>query len=262
MAKPLKNPPVYFTGVEARFNALLKLGDYLPSIQESMRKAGFSDFATRKTVAIQIAAQEGQQTPAPTTTMVEQFVFGNLEKTHRFILGSASLVLVSTRYGHFEDFSDKFLRALTLVHEVVKLDFTERVGLRYLDHISPMRGDSLNQYLVPEVFGLRARLGGEPVYVLTETVNRIGNVQVRSRAVVQNGPLAFPPDLQPEGMAVDNRFLERSGLHAILDTDGSVEGRLIFSIDVVSEQLHAIHGVLSDTFAAVATDYARKVWNE
>jgi uncharacterized protein (TIGR04255 family) len=264
MGTPLKNPPVYFTLVDARFNTLLKLGDYIPSIQESMRKAGFPDFASRRTFAIQTAPQDGlSQISTPTPILIEQFVFGTADKMHRFVLAAGALTLASTRYGRFETFSENFLNGLARIHGIVNLDYTERVGLRYLDQIAPKQGDALEQYLVPEVLGLRDRLGGEPVHAFTQTLNRFEPVQLLSRVVVQNSPLAFPPDLLTErDMVIENRFMKFSGLHAVLDTDGFVEGRHDFSMDTVRHQLQSIHDVLSDAFKTLVTDHARKVWNE
>jgi len=261
MGTPLKSPPVYLTVVQARFNTLLKLGDYLPSIQEAMRKAGFSDFTARKTVALQFAAQEGQATP-PSVINLEQFLFGNADKTHSFLLNPDALTLQSTRYGRFEDFSAQFLKGLALVHEVVQLDFTDRVGLRYLDHVAPGSNDRLDQYLVPEVRGLGARLDGKAVHSFSETYSRVGDVQLRSRVLIQDSGLAFPPDLTADGMAIDGRFLEYSGHHATLDTDGFVEGRMAFSTPAVGEQLGTIHRVISAAFKAAVTEYAFKVWDE
>ncbi|WP_375791160.1 TIGR04255 family protein [Bradyrhizobium sp. vgs-9] len=261
MGTPLKSPPVYFTVVQARFNTLLKLGDYLPSIQEAMRKAGFPDFTSRKTVALQFAAQEGQATP-PSVVNLDQFLFGNADKTHTFVLNPDALTLQSTRYGRFEDFSAQFLKGLGLVNDIVQLDFTDRVGLRYLDHVAPRSNDSLDLYVVPEVRGLGARLAGELVHSFSETFSRVGNVQLRSRILIQDGGLAFPPDLTADGMQIDTRFREYSGRHATLDTDGFIEERMAFSAPAVGDQLHAIHGVISEAFKAAVTDHAFKVWNE
>jgi uncharacterized protein (TIGR04255 family) len=257
----MKSPPVYFTVVQARFNTLLKLGDYLPSIQEAMRKAGFPDFTSRKSAALRLAAQEGQATP-PTVIDLEQFLFGNADKTHIFVLNPDALTLQSTYYGRFEDFSAQFLKGLTLVHDVVRLDFTDRVGLRYLDHVAPRPNDSLDQYVVPEVRGLGARLGGKPVHSYSETFSRVGDVQLRSRVLIQNGGVAFPPDLTPDGMKIDDRFLRYSGHHATLDTDGFIEERMVFSAPAVGKQLHAIYGVVSAAFKAAVTEHAFKVWDE
>jgi uncharacterized protein (TIGR04255 family) len=262
MGTPLKNPPVYFTVVQARFNALLKLAEYVPSVQEAMRKAGFPDFMPRKTVALQFSAQVGQAPPS--VVNLDQFLFGNLQKTHSFLLQGDALTLQSTHYGQFEDFSAQFLKGLDIVHDVVRLDFTDRVGLRYLDHVAPRRNDDLELYIVPEVRGLSARLGSNavPVHSFAETFSRVGDVQLRSRVLIQDGGLAFPPDLTADGMEIDGRFLEYSGRHAMLDTDGFVEKRMPFSASAVGVQLHAIHGVISAAFKAAVTEHAFKFWDE
>lgn len=261
MGKPLKNPPVYFTVVQVRFNALLKLADYLPSIQENMRQAGYPDFESRKTIALQLNLQEGgQATPSP--VHLEQFVFGNVEKTHNFVLNPDALTLQSTRYGRFEDFSTAFLKGLILVHEVVRLDFTARTGLRYLDLVAPKPGERLNAYLVPEVLGLSAQFGGKPLYSFAETLNQMDNVQLRSRVLIQEGGLAFPPDLAPQGLEVEDRFMAHSGHHAILDTDGSVEKRDVFSADEIAQQLEAIHGVIGTAFKQTVTPHALSAWDK
>jgi uncharacterized protein (TIGR04255 family) len=261
MGTPLKSPPVYFTVVQARFNTLLMLGDYLPSIQEAMRRGGFPDFTSRKMVTLQIAAQEGQVT-APNVVNLEQFLFGNADKTHMFVLNPDALTLQSTRYGRFEDFSALFLKGLAIVHDVVQLDFTDRVVLRYLDHVAPRPNDSLDLYVVPEVRGLGARLDGKAVHSFSETFSRVGDVQLRSRVVIQDGGLAFPPDLTSDGMKIDDRFLGYSGHHATLDTDGFIDGRMAFSIPAVGEQISTIHRVISAAFKAAVTEHAFKVWDE
>lgn len=261
MGMPLKNPPVYFTVTQVRFNTLLKLVDYLPSIQEGLRKAGFPAFSTHSSVAIQVVVQQDGQ-PAPQAVSREQFLFANAEQTHSFVLSNDALTFQSTDYGTYEKFSETFLKGLALVHEVVALDFTERVGLRYLDHIYPRVGDDLGKYLAPQVRGLSAHLGGTSIHSYAESFNRLGEVQLRVRVVIREGGLAFPPDLFPQGMVLQDRFVQATGLHAVLDTDGFVEGRLLFSLDAVSQQLAVIHDVIGTAFRATVTDHARVVWNE
>lgn len=260
MGTPLKNPPVYFTVAQVRFNPLLKLADYLPSIQEGLRKAGYPAFTAHSTIALQFMVQGGQTVPQPVPR--EQFLFANVEQTHCFVLSSDALTFQSTNYGTYELFSEAFLKGLALVHEVVTFDFTDRVGLRYLDHVFPKAGDSLSLYLAPEVQGLSVRLGGQSVHSYSEALNVVGDVKLRARVVIQDGGLAFPPDLLPQGMAVQARFAQAQGMHAILDTDGFVEGRKLFSLDDVGHHLQDIHEVIGDAFRATVTDHARAVWSE
>lgn len=260
MGVPLKKPPVYFTVAQVRFNPLLKLPDFLPSIQEGLRKFGFPAFTVHKTIALQFAVQDGRTVPQPVPH--EQYLFANVEQTHCFVLSADSLTFQSTDYGTYESFSDVFLDGLALVHKEVSLAFTDRVGLRYLDHVFPEAGDSLSLYLAPEVQGLSNRLGGQPMHSYSEALNAVGNVLLRARVVIQNGGLGFPPDLVPQGMAVQQRFLQAQGMHAILDTDGAAEGRALFSLDAVRQHLVSIHEVIGAAFRATVTDHARAVWSE
>jgi uncharacterized protein (TIGR04255 family) len=260
MGPPLKKPPVYFTVAQVRFNPLLKLSDFLPSIQEGLRKFGFPAFTVHTTVALQLAVKDGQTVPQPVPH--EQYLFANVEQIHCFVLSSDSLTFQSTNYGTYESFSEVFLEGLALVHKEVALDFTDRVGLRYLDHVFPKPVDNLSLYLAPEVQGLSTRLGGQPVHSYAEALNAVGNVMLRTRVVIQNGGLGFPPDLLPRGMAVQQRFLQAQGMHAILDTDGSVEGRALFSLEAVREHLFAIHEVIGAAFRATVTPHALAAWSE
>lgn len=260
MGAPLKNPPVYFTVAQARFNPILKLADFLPTIQESFRQARFPDFAKHTTMAIKVNLKDGQVTPTP--EVQERYVFGNAAKTHSFILDANSLTLQSTDYGRFESFSDEFLKGLARVHEAVQLDYTERVGLRYLDRIVPLAEDNLREYLAAEALGLSAKLGGSPVHSFCETLTVVHGTKLVSRAITQSGPLAFPPDLMPLGLEVAERFKAHQGLHVILDNDGFFEGREAYSADTVRSHLDGIHEVIGTAFRSVATKYAFEKWNE
>jgi uncharacterized protein (TIGR04255 family) len=259
MGTPLKNPPVYLVLAQVRFNPILKLADFLPSIQENFRQAGYPDFDHQHTILIQLAAQKGQP---PTPVQQERFLLGNVERTHTFILDGQSLALQSTHYGQFETFSDCFLKGLSIVNDVVNLAFTERIGLRYLDRVMPQPGETIEQYLVEQVQGLNSRLSGRMFYSFTEAMNEIGNIKLLSRVAIQRGPLAFPPDIQPGNMRIAERFTSYDGISAILDNDGSVEGREVFSTKTVAEHLDAIHEVIGTAFKATATPYAFTTWDK
>jgi uncharacterized protein (TIGR04255 family) len=262
MGIPLKSPPVYLTLAQVRFNPILKLADFLPGIQESFRQAGYPDFDRQHIISIHLTtAQEGQP-PAPTPVQQERFQFGNVEKTHTFILDGQSLTLQSTNYGQFETFSVYFLEGLSIVHDAVKLAFTERVGLRYLDRVMPQPGETIEQYLVEQVHGLNSRLGGRPLYSYAEAMNEIENIKLLSRVAIQVGPLAFPPDIQPGNMRITERFTSHVGISAILDNDGFVEGREAFSTKAVAEYLDLIHKVIGTAFKTTATPYAFAAWDK
>jgi uncharacterized protein (TIGR04255 family) len=261
MGDPLRNPPVYFTVAQVRFNPILKLADFLPSVQESFRHARFPDFVKHSTIAIKVNVQEGVTTPTP--HQQERYAFGNAAKTHSFLLDECSLTLQSTDYGRFETFSEEFLKGLDRLHEIVQLDFLERVGVRYLDRVVPLAAnDTLAQYLAPEALGLSTRLPGSAVHSFCETLTEVQGMKLLSRVVMLTGPVAFPPDLLPLGLEVAKRFQSQHGPHAVLDNDGFVDGREPYSVDTVRTHLHTIHEVIRAAFRAIATPYAFKVWNQ
>jgi uncharacterized protein (TIGR04255 family) len=259
MGKPLKNPPVYFTVAQARFNPVLNLKEYLPAIQESMRLAGYPVFQAANVFVVTFVT-DGQPTPTP--AQHEKYIIGTADERHNFVLTHNALTLQSTDYGNFEAFSDKFAKGLQLVHDAVKLDFVDRIGLRYLDHVAPLKQDDVMSYLAPEVLGLGNKLPGIPQYTFSESLNVHEQIQLRSRVVIQNGPVSFPPDLFPEGLKVNGRFMQYVGPHAILDNDGFIEGRAPVDVGAISAQLSTIHDAISAAFKAVTTDYARKAWDE
>lgn len=260
MGTPLKNPPVYLTLAQVRFNPVLKLADFLPGIQESFRRTNFPDFETQHGISIQVTIQDGKPVPQPVPQ--ETYLFGNVEKTHMFILDSQSLTIQSTNYGQFESFSRCFLDGLNIVHKAVQLAYTERVGLRYLDRVMPQQDESLDKYLVDQVQGLTTKLGGKPVYSFTEALNEVGNAKLISRVVIQDGPLTFPPDLQPRNLIVEEKFTAYSGLCAILDNDGFIDVRESFSDVKIYDNLDNIHKVIGAAFKATTTPYAFTVWDK
>lgn len=260
MGTPLKNPPVYLTLAQVRFNPILKLVDFLPSIQESFRHAGYPDFERQQLMTIHVSLQDGK--PMPTPVSQERFQFGNVEKSHLFILDGQSLTLQSTKYGQFETFSECFAKGLEIVNQAVNLAFTERVGLRYLDRVMPREGETIEQYLADQVHGLASRLGGKPLYSFAEALNEVGNIKLVSRVAIQEGPLSFPADLQAINMVFSERFTSYTGKSAILDNDGFVEGREPFAASAVLKYLDAIHKVIGDAFKVAATPYAFLAWDK
>lgn len=263
MGTPLKNPPVYLTLAQVRFNPILKLVDFLPNIQEKLRHMGYPDFEPQRSVSIQIQVQQGKATqPVPQQVVQEQYLFGDAELTHLFVLNSNSLTLQSTNYGHFESFSKRFLDVLSIFHEVAEIAYTDRIGLRYLDRVMPQAGESIDQYLVTLVQGLKSKLGGNFVYSYSEAMNEISGIKLVSRVAIQDGPLAFPPDIQPGRMMVAKKFLDYVGPNAILDNDGFIEGREAFSLEKAYSYLDAIHKVIGDAFRSTVTPYAFEAWNK
>jgi uncharacterized protein (TIGR04255 family) len=260
MGVPLKNPPVYFTVAQVKFNAVLKLSEFLPTIQERFRLNGYPDYQAGQVMVFELIIDNGGK-PVPKQHIQEVHAFRNIEKTVSFVLETEKLTLQSTSYGRFEDFSAKFLKGMAIVHDAVNLDFVDRVGMRYLDRVWPASDDHLEDYLVPEARALSRVTAGIPLRSMCEALNKFGEVQVLSRVLTLDSALAFPPDMIPGDMAIDPRFSAFTGRHAILDFDGFREGRESFSAESVGKHLTTIHDHITEAFHATVTPHAMTVWN-
>lgn len=267
MGKPLKDPPVFLTLAQVKFNPVLTLSEFLPTIQEHFRKAGFPDFESQSGFAIKIPTDAPANKESsggaltPESIQLNRFLFGNIERTHLFVLDKSSLTLQSTNYGHFESFSKCFSAGLTIVNDALKISYIDRIGLRYLDRVMPIKGKTVNDYLIETVRGAQSKLGGNSIYSYTESMNKLDDIQLISRVAIQNGALLLPPDLQIGKMLVEEKFLKHVGENATLDNDGFIEKREPFKNNAdILERLDAIHTVINAAFKKTVTKEALKIW--
>ncbi len=260
MGKKMRNAPVYFTVAQVRFNPILDLEAYLPAIQGKLRIAHFPDFKreTLQRLVLPFSAADGQ-VPAPSFQPQARCIFGNIEGTSSLVLEHSSLALQTTTYDTFEAFSESFLLGLSIVHDILSLDFSERLGLRYLNAVLPKEGESLADYLVPEVLGLSQRLTGM-THSFSETVVSSAIGQTTSRVVIQDGALGLPQELMPLAPKLASRFIQHSGLHAIIDTDAYQQQRQALNLDDLGNALVAQHDAILEAFKATVTNDALKAW--
>ena len=263
MIGKLKNAPVFFTIAQVRFNPILNMESYLPAIQDKMRSGGFPDFrreaVQQLVLPITPHADDGKP-PNPAFTPIPRFIFGDINQTTEFALVSDALSLLTTEYDTSKAFIKTFLDGLGYVHNILRLEFVSRIGLRYFDAVIPEDGDQVAAYLAPEVLGLSQKLEGTLVHSFNETVSVTQNGHLVSRAIIRDGKIGLPPDLLEYAARIKEKFKKKEGRHAILDTDAFSDRREVFSMDKVSKKLHDLHNDIRSSFEATVTEYALRVW--
>lgn len=263
MGTKLTNAPVFYTVVQVQFNPVLDMDGYIPAIQAEMRRAQFPDY--RKEVLQQLVIPypgSGQgQANLPLVAPGFRYVFGDLEGRSLFLLETNALSFQTTKYDTFKSFSEDFLLGLRVLHSALRLDFVDRIGLRYLDAVLPRTpGETLRDFLVPEVLGLSFRNAGELQHSMSETVFATTAGHLVSRVLIRKGRVGLPLELAGFAPTIEARFTQSEGLHAILDTDASLTCREVFDLAEVQERLLALHDELSKAFNATVTDHARASW--
>jgi uncharacterized protein (TIGR04255 family) len=261
VSKAWKNPPVYFVIAQVRFSPVLSLSTYVPKIQEDFRLGGFPDFKKFMNVAfnVKLLAEGGAGAEVP-MAQNERYIFRSENAANTFSLEPNGLTFYTNTYDTFETLLDTFLTRLDTLKTVLSLSYADRVGLRYLDAVLPVQGDRLEQYLIPQVFGIQNQLKGELHHSFTETRLELQTSKVVSRVVIQNGRVGFPPDLVSLDVTLNERFTNHSGLYAVLDTDGFNETRSKIDKKTIDKTLRELHKSVDSAFHAIVSQHAVDVW--
>jgi len=266
MGKKMSKAPVYFTIAQLRFNPIIRIASYVPDIQDRMRKAGYSDFRAGQSVVFNLALPDASASGAASTQPVmktDRFTFLTREALSGFIVDQNALTFQTTNYDTFESFSQTFFDGLEIVHNCISIDYSERLGLRYLDAVDPSGGEAdLKNYVASGILGLAGRLPpGEGIALtLSETHIPFPDGKLLTRTITRNGKLGFPMDLAPEGLQILDRFKKINGVHAIIDTDASYESRKAFDLSFLKDRLVFLHTKVRMAFDATVTDHAMKQW--
>lgn len=252
--------PVFYTLAQVQFNPIAQMSDYyVASLQERLRRTGFPDYREEQQVSLTIRLTDESQ-PDFHPTHQKRWSFMNSQRTEGYLLRSDVLVFHTTAYNTFTDFLDKTISGLSLVNEIVELDYTEKIGLRYLDAIVPNDNETLQQYLNLSLLGFFPNLRGKLNHNFTEMFAAIDSGNLVARAVIMDGALALSPDLAPLQLVLQDRFTTIKGQNAVLDTDYFIPQRDSFNIEKIKDQFLKAHEIVKNVFETSVTNYAREKW--
>ncbi|HAT1602169.1 TIGR04255 family protein [Raoultella ornithinolytica] len=259
MGIKLNSAPVYYTLAQVQFNPILDLETYMPLIQAEMRKAHFPDFKREVIQQFMMPMDPGQIAP-PSAATQTRYLFGDINSTSSFVLDNNALVLQCTNYDTFETFLATLLQGLKTLDRILQLDFVERIGVRYLDAVQPKDGETLKDYLIPEVLGLSMYGVGSLQQSFSETGAFTPAGQLISRVIIRDGQVGLPMELNALAPTIAPRFMEKNSLHAIVDTDCFAIQREPFNIANIEAHLMALHDQIVESFRVMVTRYALDSW--
>jgi len=255
----LMRAPVFFTLAQMRFNPFLELGPILPGLQDAFRKAGYPDYEVAKVQGI--AFQQEADGFSLNQKAAVRHIFRNKRRTKAILLDTAALTYELTDYPVFGEFSQAFADALQIVHEHRPIDYCDRLGMRMLDAVQPLAGDSLAQYVLPQALGFDAPLeGAQRQHALTESIFKLQTRTLVMRTIRVSEGILVPNDLAPLRIEIDPRFGDHEGEAVILDTDCFQDGRADFSMNTAIADLQQLKQALSQCFKSLVKPHALSVW--
>jgi uncharacterized protein (TIGR04255 family) len=255
----LPKSPLIFVLAQVRFSPVLTMKEKVPAIQEAMRKQGYPGFQTRK-IEVETFVT-GASAPAKVDVR-EQWEFLNKERTESVLVDRESVVLQTTRYPTFEEYLGKLAIALKTVQEHAEPNLMLRLGLRYVDLISPSDPHELGYYVKSELRGMPFSDLGKKRAMMSES---IVETDTRSKLVVRyvegSSGFAFPPDLMPVSLAFTRNPVQKSPF-GLLDFDHFTEESMDYNVETVLARAWSLHRVLEKAFKASVTVCAFKEWGE
>lgn len=259
MGTRLTKAPVCFTLAQMRFNTVLATESFLPALQDAFRKEGFPDYTSTEVRAIEVSQSAGGTEVREKT--VTRLVFRNIAQTAAIVLDPDAMTYELTDYPVFEQFSNVFVRALEVVHQHRAIAYCERIGMRMLDAVQPLDGETLEQYVVPQALGFVSLVDDfahEQTLAESHFKNESRNLIIRTVRI--SSGLAAPPDLTPLRLKLAKRFLSHQRETVMLDCDSSNSERVDFSLSAAKAELSKLKSALSSSFKALVTEHALKVW--
>lgn len=214
------------------------------------------------TINVNLGAGQGQVVPAMQPQARYQFL--NEGRTAGFILDQSGITFQTTDYDTFEPFSAAYVQGLNTVHKAVELEYSERVGIRFLDAVCPKPDEKISQYLAPSLLGLLDQLAPrELIHSASETRTQFEKTVLVSRATVlkQEGEgAAFPAEFGLVSVRLTEKFRKVKGLYAIIDTDCWLDDRAKFDVGSLEKRLGSLHDEICRSFDLMVTPYALRVW--
>ncbi|QKZ04140.1 TIGR04255 family protein [Pseudomonas eucalypticola] len=261
MSATLANAPVYYALAQVRFNPVALMEKFSSEIQDRLRRSGFPIFEMEKSQSFEFTDLNLSGEAKPKITETPNWFFTSADRLSGYVLGTDFLTFQATDYCDHEAFFASLCAGLDVVNEVASIGDISRIGIRYLDAIVPGEGESLNQYLHPQVqgvdFGLPWIGGAWEAGFKTEQGVMVSKIYKTPQAL-----LGFPVDLQPRSVVLKKKFVfSEPKEHAVIDIDHFIQEPTPMVSSVVYEKLVALRGPLRQCFRTIATEYAFSRWS-
>lgn len=251
----LHNAPVVYVLAQIRFSAVLKMAEYVPAIQEELRP-NYPRYENQQIATIEIGSPGASATP----TIANRWVFKDKDQQFGFILEQSAMVFHTSNYVDFPDFRDRLLEGVTIVQKIVNIPLIERVGLRYIDLITPADDEAIDRYVKPELLGFSLTdlgLKTEMNQQLISGKTKTGQLLVRFTKARHTSPL--PLDLSPTALQL-KRVPKSTKESAIMDTDHFAEKSIDFDVGQLTKLIGELQSPIGSVFKAAITDYAVEQW--
>ncbi len=265
MAKKMAKAPVYYALVQVCFNPITAMSIYVESIQDLLRKGGYTNFENyREPSIVSIHSSDGKQADTR-MELVNTWLFTKTDRTCGFILNQSSLSFHTTHYETSSEFIEAMLYGLGIINELTELDHINRLGMRYLDAVIAKNNEAVQKYFSVELQPINIT-GSDCILTTYESAYKTNKDLYQGYLVVKvydrgKSNIGFPLGLNPRGLSIMQKFANKTLSHAVIDTDHFADKQIQFCPDTIKEHLLSIHKTIHETFDKITTSHAKDAWN-
>jgi len=192
----LSRSPLSLVLAQVRFERLEAMGNYMPAIQDRLRRSGYPLNKSGRITEVQVTQQGTRQSERP------HWEFLSKDRHSSVVLNEGFVVLQTTRYEGFEQFLDAFVQVTRTVSEEVQGLYLQRLGLRYVDAIQAREGESWKDYVRAGLHGFEGDIFQEgSALSLHQTVARTRDGTMIVRLMQNRDGALLPPDLVATSLA-------------------------------------------------------------
>lgn len=255
----LNNGPLFYVLGVLDFEPLLKLGDYIPMIQENLRLVGFPLIQQAFTSEITFDGQ------SVTTNQLPQWAFTTPDHKSAIILTQSKIAVETVDYRGFQEFSATLKNALYALRHIPGLIIAQRLGLRYVNAIQPEADKGFDTVLHERLAGVDSFNGLDQLAInmAISGTSEHGRLTIQVRQAphgvnAQSDTFMLPPDITPKGtpsIRVDPRRPSR-----LLDLDHSALIGEDLNPEGILQLATRLHTALDSAFLESITQDAFDSW--
>lgn len=250
--KKLNKQPLKLVLAEFRFSKIMKISEYIPQIQEDLRK--------KYPILKKSDEQSINVDPSGISiSTIDHWSFVTSNKKNAIDISQDRMVYLTSEYPRFKGFEDACKEVLDVLVSVANPGLITRLGLRYCDLVEVDEKESFTD-LVDRCFLPPMSINdlGTGHQQRNETIMHTNSGTLIVRSLYGNHNLTCMPDVQnaPIQVELDQKASER----IILDFDHYWEPNehsVKFITGEVLERLSSLHADSRRAFWKITTDYAR-----
>ena len=260
----MKNVPLIYALAMLRFPYVPHMERYRDGFLEGIRADyPLVDVGKAQRFDARIAA-DGLTVEAQETSLWQ---FVSADRRWGFVLSDQTLCLHTAYYKNFTEFVDRFRRGILSLHATpgIGINWVSAVGIRYVNMISPVAGESLDDYLQPWVLSCGPNVSGitrEQSIAVVRYSTKVGELRVQS---FRNPPFTLPPELTSSFVTQNGWVRDRPESEFVLmdiDHGTAWEQPRAFDVYDIGGVLQSLREPVRAVFDSVGSAHAVNVWEK